>query len=258
MTSRFRKQAGLTIGLVLGLAACLGGGSGGVRAWADDRASLTVADVEAAMTGADPGHFLATLKNAFPDDYKNMLDQVLAAVKSGAGSDDIRRLTQSITSDIRHRHAGNVASATLPKLDQLVEAQSVVLHLLQERKAAACGNYFVKGATDELAAMMAEPALLSAVSAQASATFEAIADGEGRPKADPFENSDATAIVAGLTGGGVSPTEANAVLKGTLASVASSERSCEVGLKFVEVLQALPDDSRRRVLATALASAVGN
>src|SRR5260221_336411 len=136
MTSRFRKQAGLAIGLVLGLAACLGGGSGGSRAWADDRASLTVDDVDAAMTSADPGHFMATLKSAFPDDYKNLLEQVLAAVKSGAGNDDIRRLTQSITSGIRHRHAGNVASATLPKLDQLVAAQGGMLRLLQERKTA--------------------------------------------------------------------------------------------------------------------------
>jgi hypothetical protein len=67
------------------------------------------------------------------------------------------------------------------------------------------------------------------------------------------------AILAGLTGAGLSEDEAHALVNGTLASLTtSSERLCEVGLKFVQVLEALPDDARRRVLATVSASEARN
>jgi hypothetical protein len=181
MKSGFRKEA-ILVSLAIGLTVSVGAGlwAGGARS--DDAAALTIEDVEAGMINADPGHFMETLKLAFPDDYRNMLEQVLAAVKSGAGGDEIRRLTASLTSDIRHRNAANVTSASLSKLDLMVAAQGAFIQVIQARNAAACARYVVKGPSDELAKLMTDTDVVKAATAFASATFEAIVDGKGKPR----------------------------------------------------------------------------
>lgn len=249
-----KTPASLFVSIAIFLVAAFGGWYGMSRFWPNERAAITLADIEKELATNDAGRFMTVLKASFPDDYKGLLDKMLAAENSGAGNDKIRSMIISAAAAVRRSHAGNVASADLAKLDPMIDTQVVIMLALQKRKPALCAVFFLKGPDEEMAALN-DPEVDAAVLTGAFATFDAIANGVGKPKADPIGWGDSVALLKGLADAGVSAAEWGALQQGRLAERASSERVCEIGLKFVAAIKALPAEPRRRLLATVLSTA---
>src|SRR5262245_12015182 len=99
-------------------------GAGIVVSWeqADGPGGTTRDDVDAVVSNGPAGPLMAIIKPAFPDDYNRLLDQLIVAINSGATDATVSKLGEDFTSTLRRRHAGNVASADLARLDRMIES----------------------------------------------------------------------------------------------------------------------------------------
>jgi hypothetical protein len=247
------ERSGFKFGRYLSIAAIAGGlaftRSDGFRNFVQ-YLSWTDAQSEAAMNATSPDvyHYI---QQAYPDDYRSMVSQIAAIMRSSATSadDTVERKGAEMMEALRHRYASFVKFASASDLRDLIQTQTAVYDAINQDDPDLCAKIAVDGPMSVVGTGFAQK-YLGLLNPQVVALFKAARSGQDAPiaRSEPTDD-DWAAIGDKMRADGAPPTYLAAISN----IDASNPDTCPALVRMLKAMGGLSTSSGEAVMAAYLA-----
>jgi hypothetical protein len=190
--------------------------------------------------------FFARLREAFPADYEQVLDDFAARARAGEPQNVDRYLSDAYRT-LRQTRGIIAAKAGPEALSRMFDSQAAVLKALGGTDPHLCVDFLYGGATQSYFDFSKSHRAL--VAAIALAGLDAIIDGHVENIARPRpSDADFDQLEKALAHKGLDKAEIGALIDGkTPDPPIEDARLCAIGQLDLDVLKTLPDDLRQRI-----------
>jgi hypothetical protein len=254
MTSHRFVAAGRSLLLALALAAVAGGTAAPAQQTGPiSRAELdamTVADLERGILSSQGGVTFAAVRRHYPDEYRVLLETMLARIRETDGSFAAGHLIGAqAMREFMARRAPELVNAPAALLNRINAGQLELIRGLGRDQVALCAEYATTGFTGRTP--VPEPYLSQA--ATLSVLFiEASRAGADRPRKagrGMLAEADAGAWYAALQRIGTPRDLLDALTRAGTSPPPSQDVNCRLGIAVYAAIQELPSEQAARVSA---------
>lgn len=231
----FAGMAALTLGL---LAAC-----------APQSDAAIVADIEKGiMSEPDAKIIFTAMRETYPEEYKALVDQALAATKARMNDTELEQMGSAFMDGFLRRNLADAATAPDENVTELRRVRLRALRTLKAQSVALCAQ---SAMNEPLTAEVPGRRQKLEVAQVQAALFGAMAAGKRNPVKRPaLSEQDSIAFYNRVNDGRLSEADFAAMTGNMLG--ASDETQCNVEFAVLEALAEMPDDQANRLMIAIL------
>jgi hypothetical protein len=146
-------------------------------------ATLDAADLERELNGAMSEYphiqtVYGVMRNDFPNDWENFLNESLSEIKGGASSEDMRQSGFEFMRNFTAKNAALASRASSERLSAIIDAQTEVILYLRTVSPQQCAKFGLDGSLDPKTLSVEDAELLNRLSAVTAQVMYAIRDGK--------------------------------------------------------------------------------